>query len=85
MASISSRRLAKELKELATAGTPVGMSSSLIRGISTEIIVLTGIKLLKADDFETWILSLQVMGESLYKVWNKPTIIPLTFTCRILC
>ncbi|KIJ45037.1 hypothetical protein M422DRAFT_29891 [Sphaerobolus stellatus SS14] len=26
-----------------------------------------GIKLLKANDFETWVLSLEVMGESLYK------------------
>jgi len=49
MASISSRRLAKELRELQTAGTPVG------------------IKLLQADDFETWLLSLEVMGGSLYQ------------------
>ena len=27
-----------------------------------------GIKLLKADDFQTWLLSIEVMGESLYKV-----------------
>jgi hypothetical protein len=27
-----------------------------------------GIELLQADDFQTWILSLEVKGESLYKV-----------------
>nr|GAT46027.1 predicted protein [Mycena chlorophos] len=49
MASISSRRLQKELSEIHSEGTPVG------------------IKLLKADDFETWWFSIEVMGESLYK------------------
>jgi len=29
-----------------------------------------GIKLIQADDFETWILSVEVLGESLYKVWQ---------------
>ena len=30
--------------------------------------ITLGIQLLKADDFETWFLSIQVLGESLYKV-----------------
>ncbi|KAF7319736.1 UBIQUITIN-CONJUGAT-2 domain-containing protein [Mycena kentingensis (nom. inval.)] len=49
MASISARRLGKELMELKTeeiAGTPVG------------------IELVKADDFETWWFTIEVMGES---------------------
>jgi len=50
MASISSRRLQKELKELNNA---------------TECPV--GIQLLKGDDFETWIMGLEVLGESIYK------------------
>ncbi|KII86328.1 hypothetical protein PLICRDRAFT_143979 [Plicaturopsis crispa FD-325 SS-3] len=49
MASISSRRLRKELAEIQSEGTPVG------------------IKLLKADDFETWLFSIEVMGESQYE------------------
>jgi hypothetical protein len=28
----------------------------------------SGIKLLRADDFKTWLLSIEVMGESSYKV-----------------
>jgi len=49
MASVSSRRLQKELLEIKQQGTP------------------TGIKLLSADDFATWYLSLEVLGESLYQ------------------
>lgn len=49
MASIASRRLGKELKEIQTEGCPVG------------------IKLVKADDFEVWWFTIEVMGESLYK------------------
>jgi len=49
MASIASRRLGKELKEIQTEGSPVG------------------IKLVKADDFEVWWFTIEVMGESLYK------------------
>ena len=29
---------------------------------------MLGIRLIKADDFEMWLLSLEVLGESLYKV-----------------
>ncbi|KAG6837218.1 hypothetical protein H0H93_013086 [Arthromyces matolae] len=49
MASISARRLAKELNEIRSEGCPVGIA------------------LVKADDFETWWFSIEVMGESLYK------------------
>ncbi|TFK76663.1 UBC-like protein [Pluteus cervinus] len=49
MASISAKRLAKELKEIQTEGCPVGVN------------------LLRADDFQTWLFSIEVMGESLYK------------------
>lgn len=52
MASISSRRLAKELGSIQEGGCP------------------EGIKLLQADDLKTWILSLELLGESLYKVWK---------------
>jgi len=49
MSSISARRLQKELKELHTTESPVGVT------------------LLKADDFETWFMGLEVLGESLYQ------------------
>ncbi|KDQ54933.1 hypothetical protein JAAARDRAFT_38048 [Jaapia argillacea MUCL 33604] len=48
MASISARRLRKELSEIHVEGCPVG------------------INLLSADNFEQWLLSLEVMGESQY-------------------
>ncbi|KNZ78185.1 putative ubiquitin-conjugating enzyme E2 W [Termitomyces sp. J132] len=49
MASISARRLGKELTEIRNEGCPVGIT------------------LVKADDFETWWFTIEVMGESLYK------------------
>ncbi|KAL1747330.1 ubiquitin-conjugating enzyme/RWD-like protein [Schizophyllum fasciatum] len=49
MASIASKRLAKELREIHTNGCPVGIT------------------LVQADDFEKWLFSIEVMGESLYK------------------
>ncbi|KIM51489.1 hypothetical protein SCLCIDRAFT_143193 [Scleroderma citrinum Foug A] len=50
MASISARRLKKELNEiLGPEGCPAG------------------IKLLSADDFETWFFSIEVLGDSLYQ------------------
>jgi len=49
VASISSRRLSKELKEIHNDGCPVG------------------INLLRADDFQEWLLSIEVMGESPFK------------------
>jgi len=49
MASISVRRLSKELAEIQKEGCPVG------------------INLVQADDFSTWLFSIEVMGESLYK------------------
>ncbi|PSR72674.1 hypothetical protein PHLCEN_2v11463, partial [Hermanssonia centrifuga] len=43
-----SRRLQKELRDLQTQGTPVG------------------IELLNAEDFETWILSIEILGDTIY-------------------
>jgi len=48
MASISSRRLAKELAELHRE-TPAGITP------------------ISVDNFDTWIIAVQVLGESLYK------------------
>lgn len=31
-----------------------------------------GITLIQADDFETWILTVEVLGESIYKVVHSP-------------
>ncbi|KAG9314745.1 UBC-like protein [Chiua virens] len=49
MATVSSRRLRKELSEIHAEGCPCG------------------IKLLSAEDFETWFFSIEVLGESLYQ------------------
>lgn len=49
MASISAKRLAKELTGL-QEGCPAGIT------------------LLSADDLKTWILSIELLGESVYKV-----------------
>ncbi|PFH54696.1 hypothetical protein AMATHDRAFT_134247 [Amanita thiersii Skay4041] len=49
MASISVRRLSKELSEIKSEGCP------------------TGINLVKADDFEIWWFTIEVMGDSIYK------------------
>jgi ubiquitin-conjugating enzyme E2 W len=48
MTSISSRRLAKELREIKAEGCPVGIS------------------LLQADNFDKWLFTIEVMGDSLY-------------------
>jgi len=49
MASISSRRLQKELNEIHKEGCPVGIEK------------------VQADDFEKWLFTIEVMGDSLYK------------------
>jgi len=49
MASISARRLGKELREIQTEGCPVGIT------------------LVQANDFEKWLFTIEVMGESLYQ------------------
>ncbi|KAF9015399.1 ubiquitin-conjugating enzyme/RWD-like protein [Cyathus striatus] len=54
MASISARRLAKELKEIQTEGCPVGKLNFRYQFV-------------KADDFATWWFTIEVMGESLYQ------------------
>ncbi|KAL5518520.1 hypothetical protein ACEPAH_202 [Sanghuangporus vaninii] len=48
------------------------MSSISVRRLQKELREINkdcpqGIKLVKADDFETWYLTLEVLGESLYK------------------
>ncbi|KIM21990.1 hypothetical protein M408DRAFT_297417 [Serendipita vermifera MAFF 305830] len=48
MASISSRRLAKELRDLQTNGTP------------------TGIELIAADNWQSWVMGIEVLGDTLY-------------------
>lgn len=50
MAAISSKRLAKELKELKDSKCPVG------------------IVLVEGEDLKTWKLSIEVLGESVFKV-----------------
>src|SRR6267154_6534954 len=70
MASISSRRLQKELKEITTEGCPVGTSAHylkvFVKGI--YVTVFPGITLVEANDFEKWLFSIEVMGESQYQV-----------------
>lgn len=42
----------------------------------------TGIKLLSADDFETWFFSIEVLGDSLYQVclsWHLHSVVHLTW------
>ncbi|KAK2459727.1 hypothetical protein APHAL10511_008261 [Amanita phalloides] len=58
MASISARRLAKELAEIKTDGA---------RGLIDIRYGGKGITLVKADDFEKWWFTIEVMGDSLYR------------------
>jgi ubiquitin-conjugating enzyme E2 W len=69
MTSIASRRLRKELMEInAEGGCPVGMSRLALALVLDCNDVRPGITLVKADDFETWFFTIEVMGDSLYKV-----------------
>lgn len=72
MSSISARRLQKELKELHGGECPVGkhIQSDLIFSRVPFVYQMLGVTLLKADDFETWYLGLEVLGESVYRVWS---------------
>ena len=66
MASVSSRRLRKELSEINAEGCPCGTYFCLsVAHLFTP--QHAGIKLLSADDFETWFFSIEVLGESLYQ------------------
>lgn len=66
MASVSSRRLRKELSEIHAEGCPCGNSFCLsLAHLFTP--QHAGIKLLSADDFETWHFSIEVLGESLFQ------------------
>ncbi|KAF9234950.1 ubiquitin-conjugating enzyme/RWD-like protein [Melanogaster broomeanus] len=66
MASISARRLRKELNEIHAEGCPCGNRIHVLtsRPLTWQYL---GIKLKRADDFETWIFSIEVLGESLYQ------------------
>lgn len=70
MASISSRRLAKELHEIKTEGCPVGMQPDIliVPDSNAEGHGYVGINLLQAEDFAAWQFTIEVMGESLYQV-----------------
>jgi ubiquitin-conjugating enzyme E2 W len=50
MASISARRLGKELRDLQTNGCPVG------------------IELIAADNWESWVMGIEVLGDNIYAV-----------------
>lgn len=65
MASVSSRRLRKELSEIHAEGCPCGNTFCL--NVVHLFTPHPGIKLLSADDFETWFFSIEVLGESLYQ------------------
>ncbi|KAG6371556.1 hypothetical protein JVT61DRAFT_9262 [Boletus reticuloceps] len=70
MASVSSRRLRKELSEIHTEGCPCGNIFWLnVAHLFTS--QRTGIKLISADDFETWFFSIEVLGESLYQASSR--------------
>jgi ubiquitin-conjugating enzyme E2 W len=74
MASISARRLAKELHEIKSEGCPVGgcfrlTSPEPCHSLNyTHLPPLLGIKLVEANDFSKWLFTIEVMGESLYQV-----------------
>ena len=78
MASISARRLAKELHEIKSEGCPVGgyfHLTSLEPAVVVSIQVIhiyschyLGINLVEANDFSKWLFTIEVMGESLYQV-----------------
>jgi ubiquitin-conjugating enzyme E2 W len=76
MSSIAARRLRKELVEINTdGGCPVGScdsDSTIVVSLHISYRLALGINLLKAEDFETWLISVEVMGESLYQVSPKP-------------
>ena len=76
--AVSSRRLHKELMSLKMEGTPVGMPSLLLR-VDFESIEarswIPGIELLSADDFATWYLSVEVLGDTVYEVRPSESLI----------
>jgi ubiquitin-conjugating enzyme E2 W len=77
MASISARRLGKELTEIRNEGCPVGKCYQLCTFISLDLgcsfFCDEGINLVQADDFLTWLFTIEVMGESLYPVSDNIT------------
>ncbi|QRV91586.1 ubiquitin-conjugating enzyme [Ceratobasidium sp. AG-Ba] len=64
MSSIATKRLNKELKEL----------------LDPEKGPPTGIRLINTDDLKTWILSIEVLGESVYE--SEIFALRFTFTDR---
>ena len=81
MASISARRLGKELAEIRNEGCPVGKrftpaqpcATSIFLDLGCSIFYDQGINLVQADDFLTWLFTIEVMGESLYPVSDNIT------------
>ena len=74
MASISARRLAKELREIQAEGCPVGEPCVLLLPLpllSTYLGFYSGITLLEANDFTRWLFTIEVMGDSLYQVCSE--------------
>lgn len=81
--SFMSRRLQKELTDLHTNGTPVGEYPlyHTLPDCSRGVRICTGITLLRADDFQAWFLSIEVLGDTVYQVcpWKmNQSIRPLT-------
>jgi ubiquitin-conjugating enzyme E2 W len=68
MASISARRLGKELTEIKAEGCPVGAPHFAFLQVPCTHTSVPGIKLVKADDFQTWHFTIETMGESIYAV-----------------
>ncbi len=74
MSVVFSRRLKKELQEIQIeqadpAKRAAGASLHPISPRPIECYVLSsGIQLLQAEDLKTWYFSIEVLGESLYKV-----------------
>jgi hypothetical protein len=79
MSDVYSRRLKKELQEIqieqadpakraAGASRHPTIPCAAVHDGHTRHLGWTGIQLLQADDLKTWFFSIEVLGESLYKV-----------------
>ncbi len=67
--AVSTRRLQKELTDIKKEGPPVGESPNHRTGKCTaELYNISGIELLSADDFATWYLTVEVLGDTVYQV-----------------
>lgn len=68
--SISARRLGKELRDLQTNGCPVGQSIPVPSPSHSFDLTshLLGIEIIEAEHFDSWTLSIEVLGETVYQV-----------------